>query len=74
MSSDEINDDISSLSSSGSESEGSMLSYASKITNNPMFYVLAQFLESPNSNKNISTIMEELVEELRLLRAALAGK
>lgn len=66
----EIQDDMSSLSSESSEYSG--LSYESKVTSNPMFYVLAQFLESPSSNKNIATLLEELVEELRLLRATLA--
>jgi len=67
----EIQDDISSLSSESSESSNySDMSYASKVTSNPMFYVLAQFLESPTSNKNIATLLEELIQELRLLRAA----
>jgi hypothetical protein len=64
-----LQDDVSSLSSdTASEAESSALSYASRVTSNPMFYVLAQFLESPTSNKNIATLLEELIEELRLLR------
>ena len=67
----ELQDDISSLSSESSEdSQCSDMSYASKVTSNPMFYVLAQFLESPTSNKNIATLLEELIVELRLLRAS----
>lgn len=63
--SEEIDDDISSLSS---ESVSDTDSYESKITNNPMFYVLGQFLESSESGKNIATLLEELIAELRLLR------
>jgi hypothetical protein len=66
-----MEDDLSSLSSSDLGS--SVLSDASKITSHPMFYVLAQFLESPTSNKNIATLLEELIEELRLFRTGPAG-
>lgn len=68
-SSDEINDDVSNLSSDEVSDAESADSYESKITSNPMFYVLGQFLESPTSGKNIATLLEELIEELRLLRA-----
>jgi hypothetical protein len=69
MPTETLQDDVSSLSSdSASEAESSALSYESQVTSNPMFYVLAQFLESPTSNKNIATLLEELIEELRLLR------
>jgi hypothetical protein len=72
-----IDDDLSTLSSEDSnsgeshEDSNSEMSFVSKITQNPQFYVLAQFLESPTSNKNITTILEELVEEIRLLRKSL---
>lgn len=77
MSSTEIlDDDISTFSSEEDDRESHVSSnsedsYVSKITKNPHFYVLAQFLESPVSNKNISVILEELVSELRLLRETL---
>lgn len=71
-----IEDDVSSLSGSGSDSEDakSKSSASSKtpscsdmVLSNPLYYVLAQFLETP-SGKSITTVLEELVEELRLLR------
>jgi hypothetical protein len=41
------------------------------IQQEPMYYVLSQFLETPQ-NKNIAVIMEELVSEIRQLRLQLA--
>jgi hypothetical protein len=81
MATEILDDDISTLSSeedSGDNeshvSSNSGESYISKITKNPQFYVLAQFLESPNTNKNITVIMEELVNELRLIRESIVKK
>jgi hypothetical protein len=36
----------------------------------PMYYVLSQFLETPK-NKNIAVLLEELVSEIRGLRVAI---
>lgn len=38
------------------------------VENEPLYYVLGQFLESANSGKNIATIMEELTLELKQIR------
>lgn len=42
------------------------------IKNEPMFYVLGQFLSTPNGN-NIATILQQLVHELRDLKNLLAA-
>jgi len=39
----------------------------------PMYYVLTQFLESENG-KNIATILEDLVKEIRDLKMLLSSK
>jgi len=39
------------------------------VKNEPIYFVLSQFLESQPSGKNIATILEELVEELKKLNA-----
>lgn len=69
-----IEDDVSSLSDSDIDDSKSQSSSSSKtpscsdmVLSNPLYYVLAQFLETP-SGKSITTVLEELVEELRLLR------
>lgn len=70
----ELDDDISSISGSGSE-EGSSPSESAScsdmVLNNPLYYVLGQFLETP-SGKSISTILEDIVQELRQMNDHLA--
>jgi hypothetical protein len=65
--------------SSKSESEasssdnGTESDIADILQQEPMYYVLSQFLETP-ANKNIATLIEELVGEVRQLRVALQAK
>ena len=58
-------------SESGS-SKGSESDIADILQQEPMYYVLSQFLETPN-NKNIACILEELVTEVKGLRTELAS-
>lgn len=46
---------------------------ANMLQHQPMYYVLAQYLETAD-NKNIATILEELVTEIRGLRLDLKEK
>jgi hypothetical protein len=60
---------VSGSSSPGSESESDI---ADILQQEPMYYVLSQFLETP-SNKNIACVLEELVTEVKGLRTELAA-
>jgi hypothetical protein len=69
-----IDDDISSLSDSEIEDSASEASGSSKtpscsdmVLSNPLYYVLGQFFETPGG-KSIATLLEELIQEVRLLR------
>jgi hypothetical protein len=69
-----IDDDISSLSDSDVDDSASASSKFSKtpscsdmVLSNPLYYVLGQFFETPNG-KSIATLLEELIQEIRLLR------
>lgn len=39
----------------------------------PMYYVLGQFLTSSTTGKNIADVLTDLCEEIRALRMAVAG-
>ena len=43
------------------------------VLDEPMFYILTQFLETKDG-KNIATILDELTNEIRMLRKALIPK
>lgn len=60
-----------SLSESGSESEGST-HVDDILEQEPMYYVLGQFLETPDK-KNIATVLQELVVEVQKLRETVAS-
>ena len=57
---------------SGSSSPGSESDIADILQQEPMYYVLSQFLETP-TNKNIACVLEELVTEVKGLRTELAS-
>lgn len=69
-----IDDDVSSLSDSDVDDSRSEASGSSKtpscsdmVLSNPLYYVLGQFFETPNG-KSIASLLEELIQEIRLLR------
>jgi hypothetical protein len=63
---------MASESASGSSSHGSESDIADILQQEPMYYVLSQFLETP-TNKNIACVLEELVTEVKGLRTELAA-
>jgi len=68
-----IEDDISSISGSeSSDSASEAPSCSDMVLNNPLYYVLGQFLETP-TGKSISSILEDLVQELRQMNDHLAS-
>jgi hypothetical protein len=44
------------------------------IESEPMYYVLSQFFESANSNKNVATILDNILTELKDLRIAIQNQ
>jgi hypothetical protein len=60
------------MDSSDGSSQGSASDIADILQQEPMYYVLSQFLETPK-NKNIACILEELVQEVRQLRITMAA-
>ena len=63
----------SSLRSSLEESEpssGDLENIEATVLEEPMYYILARYLET-ESGKNIATVLEELVQELRATRQAI---
>ena len=61
---DKLSDQSSDVSEESTDAE-----IADILRNQPMYYVLSQFLETAD-NKNIASILEELVNEVRQLRVA----
>lgn len=59
---------FSSASSDANDREGSAI--ADILQQEPIYYVLSQFLETPE-NKNIACILQDLVSEIRELRITL---
>ena len=65
----------SSLSGSLEESEpssGELENIEATVLEEPMYYILARYLETENG-KNIATVLEELVQELRAIRQAITS-
>ena len=65
----------SSLRSSLEESEpssGELENIEATVLEEPMYYILARYLETENG-KNIATVLEELVQELRAVRQAITS-
>lgn len=65
----------SSLRSSLEESEpssGDLENIEATVLEEPMYYILARYLETENG-KNIATVLEELVQELRAVRQAITS-
>ena len=60
------------MDTSDGSSQGSASDIADILQQEPMYYVLSQFLETPK-NKNIACILEELVQEVRQLRITMAA-
>lgn len=44
------------------------------VKSEPMYFVLSQFLETADGNKNIATLLQELVEELKKLNTNLSNR
>lgn len=59
-----------SVSSVGSSSASSSTAIEDIVNEEPMYYVLTQFLETPEG-KNIATCIEHLTSEVRSLRLAI---
>lgn len=57
-----------SVSDSASDS-GSEISNIEELLNEPMYYILMQFLVAENG-KNVATILSELVDELKKLNSS----
>jgi hypothetical protein len=62
---------MSDVSSIPSESEAGDHKVEDIVLEEPIFYVLSQFLETEN-NKNVATILQELTTEIREVKALFA--
>jgi len=63
---------IEQLSDVSSESSSQNDEIADMILDGPMYYTLSQFLET-SEHKNVATILDDLVKELREIKLALAS-
>ena len=63
------NSDMSQLSSEQSSVQGDI---ENMILDEPMYYILSQFFETEN-HKNVATLLNDLVNEIRELRKAIVS-